>query len=247
MSKLPRSPLEDRLKAWHGEVWHTTKGRTIRDIVYAIDTGLVSTVSFVAGASVSLAIRERIIIAGTIQIVSGMVAILFGSYISTKAQKSFFENQIEREKREIEEDPEKETQEIREILSDMGFTKEEQEAAVNHITSDKELWLKFMVQEEIGISPGLTDNPYEIGLISSGSYLLGAFPAILPFLFTGAVSEALIISAISVLTFLFILGIMKSKITKVHWFSSALDTLFVGALSSGSGFLLGRIIAEYFH
>jgi VIT1/CCC1 family predicted Fe2+/Mn2+ transporter len=101
LSKLPRSPLEDRLKAWHGEVWHTTKGRTIRDIVYAIDTGLVSTVSFVAGASVSLAIRERIIIAGTIQIVSGMVAILFGSYISTKAQKSFFENQIEREKREI--------------------------------------------------------------------------------------------------------------------------------------------------
>ena len=41
-----RSLLEYRLKAWHGEIWHTAKGRIIRDIVYAIDTGLVITVSF---------------------------------------------------------------------------------------------------------------------------------------------------------------------------------------------------------
>src|SRR5690606_42153133 len=46
----------------------------------------------------------------------------------------------------------------------------------------KDLWLKFMVQEEIGISPGQIDNPLSIGAISSGSFLIGAFPAILPFL-----------------------------------------------------------------
>ena len=49
MAQLIRSPLEERLKAWHGEDWHTTKGRIIRDIVYAVDTGLVATVSFIAG------------------------------------------------------------------------------------------------------------------------------------------------------------------------------------------------------
>jgi VIT1/CCC1 family predicted Fe2+/Mn2+ transporter len=122
---IPRSPLEKRLKLWHGESWHTTRGRTIRDIVYAIDTGLVTTVSFIAGISASLVTIEKIIIADLIQIVSGMLAIFFGSYISTKAQKSFFENQIDREKREIEEDPEKETQEIREIFGEIGFSRDE--------------------------------------------------------------------------------------------------------------------------
>jgi VIT1/CCC1 family predicted Fe2+/Mn2+ transporter len=243
---IPRSPLEKRLKLWHGESWHTTRGRAIRDIVYAIDTGLVTTVSFIAGVSASLVTIERIIIAGLIQIVSGMLAIFFGSYISTKAQKSFFENQIDREKREIEEDPEKETQEIREIFGEIGFSRDEQEIAVKHITSNKETWLKFMVQEEIGISPGLIDKPYEIGAISAVSFLIGAIPAIMPFFIFGTVVQALIISATSVLIFLFVLGVLKSKITKVKWYKSGLETLIIGSVSCGSGFLLGRIIAENF-
>jgi VIT1/CCC1 family predicted Fe2+/Mn2+ transporter len=243
---IPRSPLEKRLKLWHGESWHTTRGRAIRDIVYAIDTGLVTTVSFIAGVSASLVAIERIIIAGLIQIVSGMLAIFFGSYISTKAQKSFFENQIDREKREIEEDPEKETQEIREIFGEIGFSRDEQEIAVKHITSNKETWLKFMVQEEIGISPGLIDKPYEIGAISAVSFLIGAIPAIMPFFIFGTVVQALMISATSVLIFLFVLGVLKSKITKVKWYKSGLETLIIGSVSCGSGFLLGRIIAENF-
>jgi len=247
MAQLIRSPLEERLKAWHGEEWHTTKGRIIRDIVYAIDTGLVTTVSFIAGISVSLVTRNRIILAGLVEIVAGTLAIFFGSYISTKAQKHFFENQIEREKREIEEDPQKETQEIRDIFGDMGFTKEEQEIAVRRITVDKQRWLEFMVQEEIGISPGLIDNPFQIGTISAGSFLFGAFPAILPFFLFVNVTKALIISAISVLTFLFILGAIKTKVTKINWLISGLETLLIGAASCGAGFLLGRIAAGYFH
>lgn len=246
MSPIIRSPLEDRLKNWHGEDWHTTKGRIIRDVVYAIDTGLVTTVAFLAGVSVSLVTRDKVILAGLIQIVSGTLAIFFGAYISTKAQKHFFENQIEREKKEIEEDPFKETQEIRYIFSEMGFTKEEQEVAVTRITANKDRWLKFMVQEEIGISPGIIDNPFEIGFISAGSFLLGAIPTILPFFLFDTVSKALVIAAISVLVFFFILGIVKSKITKAHWLLSGIETLSIGAISCGSGFFLGRIAASYF-
>jgi len=76
-------------------------------------------------------------LAGLIQIVSGTLAIFFGSYISTKAQKHFFESQIQREEKEIVENPQKETQEIREIFAEMGFNKEEQEIAVKRITQDK--------------------------------------------------------------------------------------------------------------
>jgi len=245
--EIIRSPLEERLKAWHGEEWHTSKGRMIRDIVYAIDTGLVLTVSFLAGVSISLVTRNRVIMAGLVQVVAGTIAIFFGSYISTKAQKHFFENQIERERKEIEYDPQKEIGEIREIFAEMGFTHDEQEIAVKRITANKETWLKFMVQEEIGITPGYIDNPLEIGLISAASFLLGAIPAIVPFFIFGDVRLALMTSALSVLLFLFVLGMAKSKITKVHWLKSGIETLIIGAVSCGSGFLLGRIVAGYFH
>jgi VIT1/CCC1 family predicted Fe2+/Mn2+ transporter len=243
--KLIRSPLEDRLKNWHGEEWHTTKGRLIRDVVYAIDTGLLTTVSFLAGVSISLLVREKIILAGLIQIISGTLAIFFGSYVSTKAQKHFFENQIEREKKEIQDNPLKETQEIRDIFGEMGFDKQEQEIAVRRVTADKERWLKFMVQEEIGISPGLIDNPFEIGLVCAASFVIGALPALLPFFIFQKVDRALAISAASVLTFLFVLGVIKSKITKVHWLLSGIETLLIGAISCTAGFYLGKLISLY--
>ncbi|MCX7661761.1 MAG: VIT1/CCC1 transporter family protein [Candidatus Omnitrophica bacterium] len=246
MAKLIRSPLEERLKKWHGEEWHTTKGRMIRDIVYAIDTGLITTVSFLAGVSISLVERNRIILAGLVQIIAGTLAIFFGSYISTKAQKHFFENQIERERREIEEMPEKEKQEIRDVFAELGFSKEEQEIAVQKISSNKERWLKFMVQEEIGISPGLIDNPFEIGVISAVSFLVGAFPAILPFFILEDIKVDLLLSAILVLFFLFVLGIYKARITKIYWLKSALETLLIGGISCGAGFILGRIAESYF-
>jgi len=144
-----QSPLEFRLKKWHGEDWHTSKGRTIRDIVYAVDTGLITTIAFLAGVSVSLIVTRSILMAGIVYVVSGTIAIFFGAYISTKAQRDFFENQIERERQEIEEMPQKETEEIRDIFREFGFQEDDLEVAVKRITSNKNLWLKFMIQEEI--------------------------------------------------------------------------------------------------
>lgn len=241
------SPLESRLKSWHGEDWHTPRGRVIRDIVYAIDTGLITTIAFLAGVSVSLIITQDIILAGIAHITSGTIAIFFGAYISTKAQREFFQSQIQREKREIEELPEKETEEIRQIFRDFGFQEEDLEVVVRRITADKDLWLKFMIQEEIGLVPGTTDNPIGIGLISSASFLIGALPAIAPFFFVRLIPRALLIATITVISFLFVLGVWKTRITKVHWLRSGVETLLFGGISCGVGFLLGRIIAALAH
>jgi VIT1/CCC1 family predicted Fe2+/Mn2+ transporter len=247
MTDQLHSPLETRLQEWHGEIWHTPKGRLIRDIVYGVDTGLVTTVSFLAGISLTLVLRSKILLAGLIEATAGTLAIFFGAYISTKAQKHFFESQIEREKKEIEDQPEKEKLEIRQIFQEMGFTPEEQEIAVKRISADKERWLKFMVQEEIGIAPGMIDSPWEIGFISAGSYLVGAIPALLPFLFFSDSRPALLVSAGSVLVFLFILGVAKTRVTRARPLLSGLETLLVGAVSCGAGFLLGRLVQGYFH
>lgn len=233
---------ENRLKAWHGEDWHTPRGRIIRDVVYAIDTGLITTVAFLAGVSALVDTNESIILAGLAQIAAGSIAIFFGAYISTKAQKDFFDNQVRREVQEIEMMPDKETQEIREIFEEYGFSPDEQEIAVKRITSDKDLWLKFMVQEEIGISPEQIDEPLLIGTVASGSFLVGAFPAILPFLIFSDPGFSLLISAMTILTFLFVLGVWKTRLTKVPKLVSGLETLAVGGLSCALGFLFGRLV-----
>jgi VIT1/CCC1 family predicted Fe2+/Mn2+ transporter len=233
---------KDRLKAWHGEDWHTPKGRMIRDIVYAIDTGLITTVAFLAGVSALIDTTDKVVLAGAAQISAGAIAIFFGAFISTKAQRDFFENQIKREKSEIEHMPQKESQEIRDIFAEYGFTAEEQETAVKRITANKELWLKFMVQEEIGISPSQIDNPITIGGISAGSFLVGALPVIFPFFVIHEMGLALIASAAVILIFLFAVGIWKTRLTKLPWLLSGVETLTIGGLSCGLGVLFGKIV-----
>lgn len=104
-----------------------------------------------------------------------------------------------------------------------------------------------MIQEELGVSPGFIDNPYEIGLISAISFIVGAIPAISPFFIFRNVSIALIVAASIVLAFLFVVGIFKTRITKKSWYLSGLETLAIGAISCGAGFFLGRVIGRYFH
>jgi len=185
--------------------------------------------------------------AGIVYVVSGTIAIFFGAYISTKAQRDFFENQIERERQEIEEMPQKETEEIRDIFREFGFQEDDLEVAVKRITSNKNLWLKFMIQEEIGLVPGTMDNPTSIGLISAVSFLVGAIPVIAPFFFVYSVAKAVLIAAIVVVVLLFILGVWKTRFTKVHWLRSGIETLIFGGASCGIGFLLGRIVAALVH
>ncbi len=169
--KLPRfSTPADRLQQWHGENWHTAKGRLVRDVLYSVDSGLVTTVSFLAGISLSL---------------------------------------------------------------------------VRRIAADTSRWLRFMVQEEIGISPSSIDNPWEIGFVSAGAFLLGALPAVLPFLVLPSVATALWVSAALVLAFLFGIGIVSTRVTKANWLAGGLETLLFGALACGAGFLLGRVALRY--
>lgn len=243
MKMFTKVPVEDRLKKFHGEEWHSPKGRLIRDIVYAVDTGLITMIAFMAGISVSLPDSNQAVLAGIAHAISGMLAIFFSSYISTKAQCDFFESQIERERQELYDMPVRERAEVHEILMDMGFTKEEADVGTLRITSNHETWLKFMVQEEIGLVPGTADNPLEIGLVSTGSFLLGIVPPFLPFVLGLPVQKALPISSGLVVLFLFLMGVAKTRLTKVHWLKSGLETMAVGAMSCGVGYLLGHASA----
>jgi VIT1/CCC1 family predicted Fe2+/Mn2+ transporter len=237
---FPTSPIETRLKKFHGEDWHSPKGRIIRDIVYAVDTGLITMIAFMAGVSVSLPETHQVMLAGVASAIAGMLAIFFGAFISTKAQRDFFENQIERERQEIIDWPDKEYDEIIEILGEMGFTDEEARVGADRISSNNDTWLKFMVQEEIGLIPGSMDNPIEIALISAGSYLIGVIPPFLPFVFGIPIRTALLYSGGLVVVFLFMFGIAKTRLTKLHWLTSAVETVAFGVLSGGIGLALGH-------
>ncbi len=230
-------------KRYHDEDWHTPKGRQIREVVFGMNDGLVSTVGFVAGVTGSIKDSRIVFLTGMAAIVAGAVSMFLGAYLASKSQKEFFEMEIAREKREIIESPDKERQEIRDIFTDHGFTEDEVEMIVHRVTSDKDRWIKFMMRDELGIIDEDFDNPLKVGMVMGISFIIGGLPLIFPFIFIPESLSALKFSIAIALAILLGIGIGKTMLTRTHWLKSSIETVLLGAVAAGIGYAFGRIFS----
>jgi vacuolar iron transporter family protein len=236
---------EPALGHHHVEDWHTPKGRAIREVVFGMNDGLVTTIGFLAGVTSSIAQSRYILLAGMAEIVAGAVSMALGAYLATKSQREFFHSEIEREKWEIEKMPEKEAQEIREIYGDMGFTRPEQEMIVNRVTSDKDILLRFMKREELGLFDEHLDDPPHVALTMGVSFAAGALPPILPYFFIPEPRTAIWAAIAVSVAFLFFIGAAKTRLTKTNAVRSGLETTILGVAACAAGYLLGWIAERF--
>jgi len=228
------------LKKFHQEDWHSPRGRYIREFIFGANDGLVSTVGFIAGVASSLGVVKLVLLAGIAEAVAGTVSMALGAYIASKSQRDFFSSQILREKQEIEENPKKEYDEIIEIYEDKGFLKKQAKEIADVISRDKAQWLDFMIRDELKINGDL-ENSAKIASITGVSFILGALPPILPFIFMASTKSALVVSFAASLLFLVLVGIGKTKITKQKILKSILEMIIIGGLAFGIGYFAGNL------
>ena len=82
-----------------------------------------------------------------------------------------------------------------------------------HIASDKELWLRTLVEKELGIDPDLAVSPIKDALTMGGTFILAAMIPIIPYFFMGG-SVAIGVSAGATLAALFALGMGKGRLVQ---------------------------------
>ncbi len=233
----------DPLKRFHNEDWHTPKGKLIREFVFGINDGLVTTVGFIAGVTGALINLKIVLMSGTAEIIAGTVSMFFGAYLAAKSQNEFYQKEINRETREIKENPNHEIEEIYEIYQDKGFTKAEIDPIVKRLMSDKKILLDFMVQDELRISKDYYENPFKIASYTGLSFLAGGVPPLLPFFFIKHSLTAIAASIILSIIVLAVTGLAKAKVTKTGRFKSAFEMVLIGGTAAAVGFICGRLIA----
>ncbi len=229
---------------YRDEYWHSPGGRAIREIVFGFNDGLVSTLGFVVGVAGAIADQHIVLVTGLAEVMAGCFSMFFGGYLSTKNQREFFQKEIDREKFEIENMPEKEKDEVRSIYAAKGFKGNQLEAIVDHITSDRNLWLKCMMEEELGLIFESMDNPLKVGSVTGFSFMMGGFVPLIPFVFFGsihAIHHSIILSAVA----LFGIGVIKTHLTKKNWLASGFESFVIGLLATAVGLLFGKVAAHF--
>ena len=222
----------------HSET-HTPGAGLIREAVFGFNDGLVTVLALAAGVAGAISENRIIILAAVAAAVASSISMSLAAYISTKSQVEYYKSEVERERKEIKEDPEYEKAELAELYRRKGFTEKEINMLIKRISSDKELFLKVMLSEELHLEQERFESPYKSGLVMGIATMAGSFIPIIPFFFMQH-PAALAVSAAIGISALFAVGALKTKFTERNWLKSGLENMAIGIVATGVSYVLGN-------
>ncbi len=214
----------------------------LRDWIYGGIDGTVTTfavVSGVVGAELSTAV---ILILGFANLIADGFSMAASNFSGTRAEREEVHQLREIEQRHINEEPDGERKEVREIYRRKGFEGEELENVVTVLTADRERWIRTMLTEEYGL-PMEVRSPTLAAINTFSAFLVCGFVPIVPFLFGSP--DAFLLSAIFTGVVFFVIGAVKSKWSPMAWWKSSFETLGIGAVAAGLAYAIGYLLRNF--
>jgi len=214
---------------------------SIRELVFGLEDGIVSTTGAVIGIAAGTGNQKVVILSGLVIVVVEALSMAAGTYLSSKSKRQLLERQIEEERQEIHADPESEREELRQMYRERGFCNEEVEALVRHITKDRELWLEEMMHKELGIGFSQLEDTKTGAAVMWLAYTVGGIVPVVPFLLFDIQTAMLIAFALGLVA-LFAIGAWKAKVTKTNILAGGLEMLLISAAAGVAGYVIGRLV-----
>lgn len=218
------------------------------EFVYGGIDGSVTTFAVVAGATGAGLDSAVVIILGFANLVADGFAMSVGSYLSTKSEKENFEKHKAIEYWEVENIPEKEREEIREIYEAKGFSGDLLEQVVEVITADKDRWVDTMMKEELEMQKENKAPLAMAGVTFLSFCFFGFIPLLVYVLDYSMKVEAELFTISSVLTGLVfcLIGYLKAIVNQTKIFRSILETLLLGSAAAALAYFVGDILEGLF-
>lgn len=213
----------------------------IREIVFGVQDGMVSTLGAVTGIAIGSGNTETVILAGVAIIAVESVSMAIGSYVSSHSEEKLSERVLEEEKEEIRACPECEQEEAEELFVRDGWPKElavqmAQAAAHNH-----HLMLREMAYRELGVNPHRETSSIQNGIAMFFAYIIGGLVPLTPYFFL-PIYTAMPLSIPLALIGLFILGVIVAHYTGQKWYASGARLFVFGGIALLVGFIVGIVV-----
>jgi VIT1/CCC1 family predicted Fe2+/Mn2+ transporter len=213
----------------------------LRDLVYGGIDGAVTTFAIVSGVVAADLSSRVILILGFANIVADGFSMAAGNYLGTRTERDEWEHLAAVEQRHIEEVPEGEREEVRQIFRDKGLDGEPLEAVVNAVTADRNRWIRLMLTEEYGL-PREVRSPWVAALGTFGAFLVCGLVPLVPFLLK--LDAAATVAALATGGVFFTIGALRSRWSPHAWWRSGLETLGVGTIAASAAYALGALLGR---
>src|SRR6476659_1933792 len=232
----PRAALDTILKR---ERWHGRGGSWVADAIYGVNDGLGAVFGIVSGVAGATNNQQHyVLISGLAGMLASSLSMGAGAYLAAKSEAEVYEAEIAREKREVEENPEEEIEEMSLFYQLQGFTPEESQRMAERLAEQPDQMVQAMAQHELGLSEHHFPNHWKSATSAAISTAIGAFIPIIPFFFMSGLEAVIASFAVSIIAH-FAVGAVKSLITIRSWWASGLEMTMVGVIEAVVTYGLG--------
>lgn len=230
--------------AIHNDIHHEEahlKAFNLPEIILGGQDGLVNVLGVILGVAAATGSNQVVIVAGLAAAFAESISMGAVAYTSKLAEADYYQSEYEREKWEIEHVPEGEREEIRALYENFGFKGKILDEIVKQITSNKDVWLKVMMEQELKLEPINRKDAVPAAIIVGISAIIGSFIPLLPFFFLTIYPASYIALGISAVT-LFVVGFYKAKKTLGrHLIQEGIKMMVIGMVSALVGFFIGSL------
>ncbi len=210
----------------------------LRAAVLGANDGLISTASLVVGVAAAGTGRSAVLLAGIAGLVAGSMSMAAGEYVSVSSQADTENADLERERGELESNPDGEQAELTAIYVNRGLTQElASQVATQLMAKDA---IGAHARDELGLSEVSAARPLQAALASAVSFSIGAILPVLVAAFAPLPKVTIVVAA-STLVLLALLGAIAAAVGGASRLRGAVRVAFWGVLALVVSGLVGRL------
>jgi vacuolar iron transporter family protein len=221
-----------------GDERHPHRGAWLREFVFGMNDGLVTTLVFIMAVSAVTSSRLALIAFG--EVLAGGISMALGAYLSSRTENDILEQRIATEQEEIRSEPEEEREELRAIYHSKGLQGRLLDRVVDRLTADEEVWLRSMVTDELGLVEKERPQPRVAGALVGGSFVVGGVVPVIPLILSLPYPQvwAFVLTAVAVM----VLGRVKAQYTMKSSIRNGLEFLGIVILGTLAGVIVGVVL-----
>jgi VIT1/CCC1 family predicted Fe2+/Mn2+ transporter len=213
----------------------------LRAAVLGANDGIISTASLVVGVAAASPSASEVLVAGVAGLVAGAMSMAAGEYVSVSSQADTESADLARERRELEEQPEAELEELTRIYVDRGVDPTLARQVATQMTANDAL--ATHARDELGLSDHVAARPVQAALTSAMTFAVGAA---LPLLIAAAAAPAWLASAVSAgsLAGLAVLGAIGARVGGASILKPTVRVTFWGAFAMAATAAIGTVVGR---
>jgi len=217
----------------------------IRELVFGIQDGLISTVGLLAGVQGATESATVVIITGLTAMFSGAISMAAGSYLSSNAQKEIFDKELREAEILAEKEPYLAAEGLLKSLSQEGLSREQSYGVVKQLLRQEQVFLRTFQEKVFGLGSAELNQPLKAAMVMGASFIAGALIPIVPYFALQGINALYLSILLSAVT-LFVVGVFKGYLAAKSPARSGAQFFAVAVGAAGLGYLIGLVVQYFF-